>query len=123
MKIKPLFDRLANLNGRLIYAIAMIGSAISLTILPNALTTTAVIGFIEGVWGIQRLPLAGVFFASGVFVFLRRPMGVLYVLSTTPMLFYILATFLYVFNTPTNLTVVFFYLALYIRILMDVTKP
>jgi hypothetical protein len=120
MKILTSIEKL---NGRLIYGIAMLGAAFSLTVLPNNLTTTGVIGFIETFWGIQRLPLAAVFLISGLFVFFRRPAGILYVLATSPMLFYIAATFFYVFHTPTNMTVFFFYLALYVRILMDVSKP
>ena len=122
-RLKQLWERIEKVNGRLIYALAMLGSAASLTALPNNLATAGVIGFVEDVWGIDRLPLAAVFALSAAWVFVRRPIGLAYIISTAPMLFYIFATFLYALQTPLNMTVVFFYGALYLRILMDVSKP
>lgn len=119
-KLKQWFE---HFNGRLIYAVAMLGSAVSLTLLPNAQSQSGVIGFIENFWDIQRMPLALVFAFCGLWVFFRKPIGIWYIVATAPMAFYIFATFLYIFQTPTNMTVLFFYMALYLRILMDTSKP
>ena len=105
------------------YGFLMVAWAASVTILPNATTDAGTIALITNEMHIPREIFALVCFLSGIYVYIKKPRNGTYILSSTPLLFYCVATLLYTLGAGVNMIPFFTYAVLYLGIFRDVSRP
>ena len=116
-------DQMDRVRGWHVYGILMLLLAASYTIFPYAQSEEGTIYFIEQYLHLSRLIIAGIFVVSGVFVLLVKPKGTLYIVATSPLMFYTVATLFWLISEGTPLGLFFLHVALYLGLVRDSTTP
>ena len=127
MKLVEWFNRLqkrlALYNGRETYAFGMIMVGLSLTVFPNHAFGGGSVAYAETFWHMDRIVFAIISFVSAAIILILRPVGLLYIALTVPLMLFIFTVLKFSLDSGSTLVVFSLLLSYLWRILQDTTKP